>query len=77
MTHTHAVTCICLTHRLAPEDGSILWDPLVVLVGQNHGQEERVLFCVCSHVVLMDFRKNKISIDKKWQLYKNNLGYIS
>uniref|UniRef100_A0A9J8D7R4 Prostaglandin E synthase n=1 Tax=Cyprinus carpio carpio TaxID=630221 RepID=A0A9J8D7R4_CYPCA len=32
VTHTHAVTCQWLTHRPAPEDGSILWDPLVVLV---------------------------------------------
>ncbi len=56
VTHTHAVTCHWLTHRLAPQDGSILWDPLVVLVWQDHRQEEGILLCIRPHVVLMNYR---------------------
>lgn len=46
------------THRLPPEDGSVLRNPLVVLVWEDDWQVEGILLCVCTHIVLMDWRRH-------------------
>lgn len=51
---TMALWILKTPHRLPPEDGSVLGDPLVVLVGQDHRQVEGALLCVRAHIVLMD-----------------------
>lgn len=58
-------------HRLPPEDGSVLGDPLVVLVGQDHRQVERALLCVRAHIVLMDCGERNTK-----DLIRLYLGYI-
>lgn len=41
------------THRLPPQDGSVLRNPLVVLVREDDWHEEGILLCICAHIVLV------------------------
>lgn len=58
-----------VTYRFPPENGTVLRDPLVVLVRKGHGQQEGALLGIVSNVVLVDWGRDRLrTVTTQWLL---------
>lgn len=48
-----------VTYCFPPKNRTVLGDTLIVLVRKGHRQEEGALLCIVSHVILMDWKRNR------------------